>query len=558
MIEPDVAVGLNDDRVVVRRHLQRPAPADALPPPDRHPAPPRRADGRGMILVRQHGESGPPALLGEWLELRGIPYHVSDSRDNGHVDPRDYEAVASLGCRFSPTDADVPQVKSEIELITQGRRARRPRARPVLRRPGARARARRHDRPAPTPEFGWRAIETDEPDSIPAGPWLLWHYQRFTTPPGATEVARTKDATQAFRHGPHLGLQFHPESTTDIVAGWASKDREKLASIGITNGPELIEAPDERKEAAQAGGLPPVRRLQRRERMIEERAADGTPAGAQRPVRDERPGHLQRPARRSRAARTSRSASSTAWPTTASRSARRSWAPTCATRRSSAASRATRTCVAKPDLSTLTLLPWEPGVACCIADLHPVERHRAAAGRPARRRARAVAGFEELGYSPIVGPELEFFLCTARRERRPAPLRRQPEHGLHGRPAGRSEGRRARDHRGAQPARHAHVRLQPRVHELAVRDQPAPRARADRRRPRVPPQERGQGRRRDPRADRHLHGQAVQRPGRLGLPLPLLARPRGRQRLRRPSTTRTASAPSCGTSPPASSRMPTR
>ena len=55
----------------------------------------------------------------------------------------------------------------------------------------------------------------------------------------------------AFRHGPHLGLQFHPESTTDIVAGWASKDREKLASIGITNGPELIEAPDERKVAAR-------------------------------------------------------------------------------------------------------------------------------------------------------------------------------------------------------------------------------------------------------------------------------------------------------------------
>ncbi len=204
-----------------------------------------------MILVRQHGESGPPALLGEWLELRGIPYHVSDSRDNGHVDPRDYEAVASLGCRFSPTDADVPQVKAEIELI---------------------AKAVEHDvpvlglcfggqvlahvlggtiGPAPTPEFGWRAIETDEPDSIPTGPWLLWHYQRFTTPPGATEVARTKDATQAFRHGPHLGLQFHPESTTDIVAGWASKDREKLASIGITNGPELIEAPDERKVAAR-------------------------------------------------------------------------------------------------------------------------------------------------------------------------------------------------------------------------------------------------------------------------------------------------------------------
>ena len=67
-------------------------------------------------------------------------------------------------------------------------------------------------------------------------------------------------------------------------------------------------------------------------------------------------------------------------------------------------------------------------------------------------------------------------------------------------------------------------------YEINLRHAPG----ADRRRPRVPPQERGQGRRRHPRADRHVHGQAVQRPGRLGLPLPLLARPRGRQRVRRP------------------------
>ena len=91
--------------------------------------------------------------------------------------------------------------------------------------------------PAPTPEFGWRAIETDEPDSIPTGPWPLWHYQRFTTPPGAKEVARTQDAPQAFRHGPHLGLQFHPESTTDIVAGWASKDPESLRASASPTAP---------------------------------------------------------------------------------------------------------------------------------------------------------------------------------------------------------------------------------------------------------------------------------------------------------------------------------
>jgi GMP synthase-like glutamine amidotransferase len=204
-----------------------------------------------MILVRQHGESGPPALLGEWLQARGLDFQVSDSRHNHTPDPRDFSAVASLGCRYSPADADVPQVQAEIELVK---------------------RAVEHDvpvlglcfggqvlahvlgatiEPAPTPEFGWREIQTDEPDAIPAGPWLLWHYLRFTVPPGAKEVARTKDATQAFRYGRHLGLQFHPESTTDIVEGWARKDAEKLKTVGVTNGLALIDAPDERKLAAR-------------------------------------------------------------------------------------------------------------------------------------------------------------------------------------------------------------------------------------------------------------------------------------------------------------------
>jgi glutamine synthetase len=67
--------------------------------------------------------------------------------------------------------------------------------------------------------------------------------------------------------------------------------------------------------------------------------------------------------------------------------------------------------VAKADLSTLTLVPWEPGVACCLADLHPVDDSHAAPADPRGAVRRAVAGFEELGYAPIAGPELEFFLC---------------------------------------------------------------------------------------------------------------------------------------------------
>lgn len=67
--------------------------------------------------------------------------------------------------------------------------------------------------------------------------------------------------------------------------------------------------------------------------------------------------------------------------------------------------------VARPDLSTLITLPWEPGVASCLADLEAAEGGSAICDpRGALRRASQVLA--ELGYEPIVGPELEFFLVV--------------------------------------------------------------------------------------------------------------------------------------------------
>ncbi|MDE3133538.1 MAG: glutamine synthetase [Acidobacteriota bacterium] len=67
--------------------------------------------------------------------------------------------------------------------------------------------------------------------------------------------------------------------------------------------------------------------------------------------------------------------------------------------------------IARPDLSTMRTLPWEPGVAACLADLEPVEGGH---GFPDPRGAlrRAVGAVQELGFEPIVGPELEFFLVV--------------------------------------------------------------------------------------------------------------------------------------------------
>lgn len=67
--------------------------------------------------------------------------------------------------------------------------------------------------------------------------------------------------------------------------------------------------------------------------------------------------------------------------------------------------------VARPDLETMVPIPWEPEVACCIADLEPAIGGGPIADPRGALRA-AVEMVEGLGYEPIVGPELEFFLLT--------------------------------------------------------------------------------------------------------------------------------------------------
>lgn len=78
--------------------------------------------------------------------------------------------------------------------------------------------------------------------------------------------------------------------------------------------------------------------------------------------------------------------------------------------------------IAKPDLSTLVALPWEPGVACCLANLEPIHGGPPPAD-PRGAVRRASAALEELGFGAVVAPELEFFLCS-RDPEAPGGLRR--------------------------------------------------------------------------------------------------------------------------------------
>jgi GMP synthase-like glutamine amidotransferase len=210
----------------------------------------------GKALVLMHGDWGPPGLLAEWLEERGIPYDLHRTYVGAPMpDPEGYAFVASLGSNRNPRDTDDPAVAAELILMRRAIEVDVPVLGLCFGGQALAAALGGEVEPAPTPELGWTRIETDDPGLVPAGPWLEWHFERFTTPPGATELARTPHATQAFRHGRHLGVQFHPESTVEIVARWAASDRERLAQLGLGDGTQLIAATDEERAAARAAAF---------------------------------------------------------------------------------------------------------------------------------------------------------------------------------------------------------------------------------------------------------------------------------------------------------------
>lgn len=98
-------------------------------------------------------------------------------------------------------------------------------------------------------EIGWTAIHTDDPELVSPGPWFHFHYDEWTVPSGATEVARNAVSSQAFTVGRSLAVQFHPELNSAALEGWL---REGGAEQVVADGqdPERMIAHTRAEEAA--------------------------------------------------------------------------------------------------------------------------------------------------------------------------------------------------------------------------------------------------------------------------------------------------------------------
>jgi GMP synthase-like glutamine amidotransferase len=190
-----------------------------------------RAEPPGAGLVLSHGDLGPAGLLGEWLERRGVRYEVHDVV-RAPMPPLDGVAfVASLGSEESANDAGLEWVAREIALLREAVA----REVPVLglcfggqalslALGGEVATAR-------TPQIGWFELSRTTAE-LPSGPWFHWHYEQLGVPPGARALAHSAVGPSAYRLGPHLGVQFHPEVTTEVIASWA-RSEAALAKLGI-------------------------------------------------------------------------------------------------------------------------------------------------------------------------------------------------------------------------------------------------------------------------------------------------------------------------------------
>ncbi|MFW0796077.1 type 1 glutamine amidotransferase [Gordonia sp. CPCC 205515] len=183
------------------------------------------------ILELRHAECEGPGSYGSGLAGLASIHTVRAWREQIPDDPRAFSAILVMGGPMGVSDgATHPWLDDEITFLKRAVAQDVPiwgaclGSQLLATALGATVSA------APIPELGvvdvtltddgrrdpvWSAV--DGPDF----PALQWHFDTFEIPAGATLLASSADcAHQAFRHGPHVGVQFHLEVDAALLDEW--------------------------------------------------------------------------------------------------------------------------------------------------------------------------------------------------------------------------------------------------------------------------------------------------------------------------------------------------
>jgi GMP synthase-like glutamine amidotransferase len=163
-------------------------------------------------------------------------------------DPADFDLVISTGSRWSVTEQEhAASLRRETELYRLARSGDVPIFGICY---GAHALAMALGAPsrqAPRPEAGFVVVDSADPSLVPGGPWLTWHEDLLTVPVGATLLARTPVAPQAWSLRGMMAVQFHPELPPEELAGWLDRDSKWLREHNL-DGDALLAAARDREQ----------------------------------------------------------------------------------------------------------------------------------------------------------------------------------------------------------------------------------------------------------------------------------------------------------------------
>lgn len=199
------------------------------------------------VLFLYNDPSAPEAMLGDAFTECGYDVHtfevVTAARADDPAfdvtlpDPHAYDAMVPLGSRWSVNDGDrgMDWITSEVAMVREAHAAGIPMLGVCF---GGQLLAHALGGSvtrSPAPEVGWYDVDASQTDLVPGGPWFEWHFDRFTVPDGAVEIARNASASQAFVMGRSMGLQFHPEVDEALLEMWLMGDgAHEIAALGRT------------------------------------------------------------------------------------------------------------------------------------------------------------------------------------------------------------------------------------------------------------------------------------------------------------------------------------